>query len=192
LIDLNAVLGLPGYEITRLEESNGEVRMGARYAGAAACPHCGETKLRNPGRRKRALRHDRIGRRRCVLELETHKWACRSWGRTFWQRFPGIWPRKRATEPLRRTIFERHWDGISRRRLAQREGIGSATVERWFANFLGRLAAERKGAPCPRILGIDEHFFTRRHGYATTLSDLRSTVFMTSCSDVRRRRWSDI
>jgi transposase len=108
-----------------------------------------------------------------VLELETHKWNCRSCGRTFWQRFPGILPRKRATEPYRRTIFERHWDGISRRRLAQREGIGSATVERWFVDFLVRLSAERKAAPCPRMLGVDEHFFTRRYGYATTLCDLR-------------------
>jgi len=32
--------------------------------------------------------------------------------------------------------------------------------------------------PCPRILGIDEHFFTRRRGYATTLVDLkRNKVF---------------
>jgi transposase len=52
------------------------------------------------------------------------------------------------------------------------EGIGSATVERWFEDFLKRAEAERSGADCPRILGIDEHFFTRRHGYATTFCDL--------------------
>ena len=45
---------------------------------------------------------------------------------------------------------------------AQREGIGSATVERWFEDFLRRAEAERSGAACPRVLGIDEHFFTRR------------------------------
>ena len=27
---------------------------------------------------------------------------------------------------------------------------------------------------CPRVLGIDEHFFTRKRGYATTLVDLKS------------------
>jgi transposase len=70
-------------------------------------------------------------------------------------------------------VFLKHWDGISRRRLGQREGIGSATVERWFEDFLRREFAERQGAPCPRVLGIDEHFFTRRHGYATTFCDLR-------------------
>ena len=49
----------------------------------------------------------------------------------------------------------------------------SATVERWFQDFLRLRAAERSGAPCPPVLGIDEHFFTRRQGYATTFCDLR-------------------
>ena len=28
--------------------------------------------------------------------------------------------------------------------------------------------------PCPRVLGIDEHFFTRKKGYATTFVDLKN------------------
>ena len=37
---------------------------------------------------------------------------------------------------------------------------------------------ERQDAFCPRILGIDEHFFTRKDGFATTLCDLgRRRVF---------------
>jgi transposase len=108
-----------------------------------------------------------------VLELETRKWQCRECGRSFWQRFAGILPRKRATEPFRRSVFLKHWDGISRSRLGRREGIASATVERWFQDFLRLRAAERSAAPCPTVLGLDEHFFTRRLGYATTLCDLR-------------------
>jgi transposase len=57
--------------------------------------------------------------------------------------------------------------------LGQREGIGGATVERWFQDYLQREAAERRGAPCPRVLGIDEHFFSRKDGYATTFCDLK-------------------
>ncbi len=30
------------------------------------------------------------------------------------------------------------------------------------------LAGERISRECPQFPGIDEHFFTRRHGYATT------------------------
>ena len=29
-----------------------------------------------------------------------------------------------------------------------------------------------RNRPCPRVLGIDEHFFTRKQGYATTFVDL--------------------
>jgi transposase len=108
-----------------------------------------------------------------VVALETHKWLCRGCGRSFWQRFPGILPRKRATEPFRRSVFLKHWDGISRSRLGEREAIGSATVERWFEDFLRKLATERSAAACPQVLGVDEHFFSRRHGYATTFCDLR-------------------
>jgi transposase len=45
-------------------------------------------------------------------------------------------------------------------------------VERHFQHSLRRRAAELNDAGCPRILGIDEHFFSRRHGYATTFCDL--------------------
>jgi transposase len=124
-------------------------------------------------RRLRQARHESWGTRHSVLELESRKWKCRGCGRSFWQRFPGVLPRKRATEPFRRSVSLNHWDGISRARLDQREGIGSATVERWFEDFLQLRAAERSGAPCPQVLGIDEHFFTRRHGYATTFCDLK-------------------
>jgi transposase len=107
------------------------------------------------------------------LDLESRKFLCRQCERSFWERFPGVLPRKRATEPFRRSVFLQHWDGINRRRLGQREGIGSATVERWFQDFLRLRAAERSGAACPQVLGIDEHFFTRRAGFATTLCDLK-------------------
>jgi transposase len=106
---------------------------------------------------------------------------CRSCGRYFCQRFPGILPYQQATEPFRKMIFFRHWDGISRHRLGQREGIGAATVERHFHYGLLRLAAERSGAACPQILGIDEHFFSRRLGYATTLCDLEGHKIYDVC-----------
>ncbi len=116
----------------------------------------------------------KLGHAQSVLELETHKWVCRSCSRSFWQRFPGILPRVRATEPFRRSVCQKHFDGISRSRLAKRERLSSATVERWFLRYLGVLAGERISRECPQVLGIDEHFFTRRHGYATTFCDLKN------------------
>jgi len=61
---------------------------------------------------------------------------------------------------------------MNRSCLSKREHIGSATVQRWFHDCLGRQLSEMKNAPCPKVLGIDEHFFSRKDGYATTLCDL--------------------
>jgi transposase len=120
------------------------------------------------------VRHESWGLRAVRLRLEARKYLCRGCGRQFRQQFPGILKWQQASEAFRRMIFTDHWDGISRRRLGDREGIGSATVERYFQYYLGRLAAERMGAGCPQVLGIDEHFFSRRHGYATTFCDLKN------------------
>ena len=69
-------------------------------------------------------------------------------------------------------IFRQHLDGINRSRLGRREGIGAATVERYFRHGLQRQFSEWHSLRCPRVLGIDEHFFTRKKGFATTLCDL--------------------
>ena len=61
MIRSEAVLGLPGYQITGIEERNGRVRISARYTGPRSCPHCGGLRLRNKGRRIRQLRHESWG-----------------------------------------------------------------------------------------------------------------------------------
>jgi transposase len=167
-------MGLPDYEITGIEETSGRVRIRVRFRGRVCCPHCEGNHLRIKDLRIRTPRHESWGARQVVLELESRKWRCLDCGRSFWQRFPGILARLRATEPFRRSVCQKHFDGISRSRLAWREQISSATVERWFGDHLRRLASERASPLCPQVLGIDEHFFSRRHGYATTLCDLRN------------------
>lgn len=174
MISSEAITGLPEYEVISIEEAGGCVRIRVRYRGEVSCPHCGGKQLRSRDRRIRCLRHEDWGERHTVLELESGKWRCLGCERTFWQRFPGIRPRFRASERFRRAVCQKHFDGISRSCLARRETISSATIERWFTWFLGLLAGERIQRQCPRILGIDEHFFTRRHGYATTFCDLKN------------------
>ena len=98
-------------------------------------------------RRRRHLRHESWGTRHSVLELETRKWLCRECGRSFWQRFPGIQPRMRATEPFRRAVCQKHFDGISRSRLGQRERLSSTTIERWFLWFLELLGGRADRTP---------------------------------------------
>ena len=71
-------------------------------------------------------------------------------------------------------VYEKHHGGISQRLLSQTHNIGEATVERWYQDFTAYRAKELQGRHSPKILGIDEHFFTRKEGYATTLCDLKN------------------
>jgi transposase len=71
-------------------------------------------------------------------------------------------------------IYQQHLDGINRSCLGKRKGIGAATVQRYFLRRLQRQARQDHPPECPRVLGIDEHFFTRKKGYATTFCDLKN------------------
>lgn len=167
----SSIVGLPGFKIESWEGVE-TVRIRARYEGPVTCPRCEGEKLRIKDTFERIFRHASFGTRPCYLHLKSHKYHCRSCGRYFNQRFPGIGKGRRSTEPFRRQIFQSHQGGISQRTLAQREHLGSATVERWYQELLEIKIRERVDEPCPRILGIDEHFFTRKDGFATTFCDL--------------------
>jgi transposase len=71
-------------------------------------------------------------------------------------------------------VYQQHLDGINRSRLGRRKGIGAATVQRYFLRHLQRRARQNHPPVCPKVLGIDEHFFTRKKGYATTFCDLKN------------------
>jgi len=135
---------------------------------------CGSTQLRNKDKYFRRVRHENLGARPSVLEVEAHRWQCRECQRYFRQRFPGIQPCQRSSEAYQKLVYRQHLDGINRSRLGKREGIGAATVERYFRRRLQRQFRQLQPPECPLVLGIDEHFFTRRKGFATTLCDLRN------------------
>jgi transposase len=87
---------------------------------------------------------------------------------------PGVQPFQRSSESFQEMVFQQHLDGINRRCLGRRKGIGAATVQRYFLRRLQRRARQDHAPVCPQVLGIDEHFFTRKQGYATTFCDLKN------------------
>ena len=165
------VVGLPQFEIESVEGPE-TVRLHARYLGPVSCPWCQGVQLRMKDRFVRVLRHANFGTRPSYLHLQSHKFHCKSCGRYFNQRFPGIGRGRRSTEPFRRQIFQAHHGGISQRTLGQRERLGSATVERWYQELLEVKVRERVNDLCPKVLGIDEHHFSRKDGFATTFCNL--------------------
>ena len=174
MTDSEIVLGLPQYEITSIGRSGGTITISARYTGPISCPKCGGSRLRNKGWCRRMVRHDDWGFRRGLMDLRVRKSRCLDCGRSFRQQLPGVQRCQRASESFQEMVYQQHLDGINRSCLGRRKGIGAATVQRYFLRQLQRRARQDHPPVCPQVLGIDEHFFTRKKGYATTFCDLKN------------------
>ena len=167
----DSILNLYGFEI---EDISGPDPLVLKVKGtlSVACPGCSSANLRIKDTFWRFVRHESMGLRSVYLHLKAHKYLCRNCSRYFNSRFPGILPYRRTTEAFRKEVFYKHHDGISQKTLSERLAIGHATVERYFQDFLKLKLSRAQNDPAPRVLGIDEHFFSRKDGYATTLCDL--------------------
>lgn len=166
-----SILGIEGFEVEDIHGINPMV-FKVRYLVCKACIHCQGDDLRLKDTFYRMIRHESFGLRHVYLYLRTHKYLCRSCGKYFNDRFPGILPYRRTTQAFRKEVFERHYDGICQSVLSKRLLIGQASVERYYRDALELKLSRMQNNPCPRVLGIDERFFTRKQGYATTLCDL--------------------
>ncbi|MCL4378489.1 MAG: ISL3 family transposase [Actinobacteria bacterium] len=166
-----SILNIYGYEVENITGRN-PVIIEAKYTSKISCPFCNATKLRKKDRYIRRLNHESMGARTTKLYLTGYKYRCISCGRYFNMRFPGVLKYKRSTEGFRFEVFEKHNNGHTQSYLAKSLFIGTATVERWYHDLLAKKVSHTVNNPCPRVIGIDEHFFTRKKGYATTLCDL--------------------
>ena len=166
------ILSLPGFSIKRMSGFNPLI-VDAHYRRMPRCGHCNGRKVRKKASFIRRVRHESIGHRQMVLRFKAYKVYCHACQRYSNQRFPGIGKYQRATERLHGQIFHQHTEGVSQKSLSRDFKIGKATIERWYHKEY--LLADNKidNRACPLILGIDEHFFSRKHGYATTFCNLR-------------------
>lgn len=166
------ILGLSDLEVERVDR-NDRIEVYARPTKRPCCIHCQYNDLKIKATYQRSLKHTRQGNQVMTLHLSVPKYYCPRCQRYFRHRFPGVRPRYRSTEAFRLEVFEAHDGGVTQRKLSRTHDIGPATVERWYQSQCRLRRSEMANRPCPKFLGIDEHFFTRRRGFATTLVDLR-------------------
>src|SRR6056297_595224 len=68
-------------------------------------------------------------------QVNTHRYQCRRCRKSFIPPLPGIKPYRHSSEPFRKAIYQHHRDGIAGSVLADREGIGSVSVERFYHEY---------------------------------------------------------
>lgn len=167
---------IPGVEIYDVYQCPSAIVLRARVPrpSSLGCPRCQGQILRIKATVVRRLRHAFWGTRPVFLHVRVPKMFCRLCHRYFLLPIPGVLPKRRSTEQFRQEVFHLHQGGLTQKHLSHSHGISTATVERWYQDFVAFRVKELEGRCCPLVLGIDEHFFTRRQGYATTLVDLRN------------------
>jgi transposase len=173
---IEAIIGLKSLKIINVHERDlgSTVEVDASFHGKRSCSACGSKRVHSRGLRMRHLKHACIGSRLVHLKVHVPKLLCQACGHQGMQRLPGILPRRRSTETFRLDVFHAHVGGISQKQLSTTHRIGAATVERWFKDFVLYKVKEHCKRQCPQVLGIDEHFFSRKKGFATTLVDLKN------------------
>jgi transposase len=108
------------------------------------------------------------------LTVLLRRYRCVACKRSFTPETPGLKPGRRSTEPLRQQLARLHHEGIPQSTLAGMNGISDASIERFYAEYNQRKAAERLTQQCPMVLGLDEHTLHKKQRFATTFCDLRN------------------
>ena len=148
------------------------------YKKDTPCPECGSSKKRIKASFWRNIKSIPQQGHPVTLRVRCHKFHCKRCGRYFNTRMHGIKKWSRSTEPLKSNVFHICKRGYSNRDAASESGISVATVERFYHQMVLQKISHQKERLCPRILGIDEHRFSRKVGFVTTFCNLeRHSVF---------------
>ena len=135
------------------------------------CPHCGGFHLRCKDSFTRNIKGISVGNKATILRFKTHKYKCEDCGKYFNAIPKGLLKYQQAMEIFKREVFHRHCQGVSKKDLSHDLGISDSTVERYFQQNYIRKNKEICNQ-CPMVLGIDEHYFSKKKRYATTFVNL--------------------
>jgi transposase len=109
-----------------------------------------------------------------TLHLRVPKYHCQECKRYFRHAFTGIRPRYRASEAYRLEVFEAHDGGETQRKLSRTYQISPATIKRWYQHHINQRRPEGDGRFCPRVLEMEEHFFTLKRGMRVVVNYFRT------------------
>lgn len=172
---VESILNLPNCQLVKVKNEE-NIKVLARYLKYPdQCPHCEiSSQFYLKEHTERRFKHTVVGNRIVDVKLWIRKWKCRQCRRCFSDRIPGLLPRSRASQKFKQEVFTEHEQGISKKDLSKNRQISSSTVERWYEMHVSYRLKELSGRKAPIVMGIDEHFFSHKHGFATTFVDLRN------------------
>ena len=148
------------------------------------CPRCATPSNTRAGRCRQILRDQPLRSRALFLEVHKHRYFCKSCRKPFTEPTSLSWPKRRTTYRFRKDVAQKCADMTDLTRVRKRMKVSSGFVYQvYYDQIETRLRERRDSIRWPKILGIDEHFFSRRKGY---------TDYVTVFTDIGRKKLFEV
>ena len=147
------------------------------------CPRCAEKSSVQCGKVHVVVREAPLREKPLWLRIEKHRYYCKRCRKPFTEAVQGIWPKRRTTSHFRKVVASDCENYTNLSLVREHHSCSSGFLYKVHYETLKTKLRERINAPWPKVLGIDEHFFTRRNGYAE---------FATVFCDLKKRRLFEI
>jgi transposase len=142
------------------------------------CPKCAHPSNVRAGKCSVMIKDAPFRDEELWLKVHKHRYYCKPCRRPFTEPVSIVWPRRRTSQRFRRTVAKAASQFVNLERVRKTYKTSSGFVYKVFYEQLAVKLNERRGAPWPEVVGIDEHFFTRRRGF---------TEFVTVFTNIRGR-----
>ena len=148
------------------------------------CPRCATASRVQCGRVSVTVREAPIREKPLWLRIRKHRYFCKTCRKPFTESVTGVWPRRRSTSHFRNAVA-RDCDNYTNLSLVRRHhSCSSGFIYKVYYEVLKNKLKDRRTLKWPKVLGIDEHFFTRRNGFAefaTVFCDLGKRKLFEMC-----------
>lgn len=143
------------------------------------CPKCASKSSVRCGKVSVTVREAPIREKPLWLKIQKHRYYCKTCRKPFTENVDGIWPRRRTTHYFRTSVSNDCENYTSLSLVRKHHYCSSGFVYKVHYERLSKNLNHRKGISWPSVLGIDEHFFSRRKGF---------TEFTTVFCDLKKKR----
>lgn len=143
------------------------------------CPKCARFSVTRYGVVWVTIRDESVRDQPIWLRIKKHRYFCKNCRKPFTESVPGIFPRRKTTQRLRKRILKDCRRFTNLKEVSKNHFCSRSLVGRIFYEQLEIELLKRQQMPWPRVLGLDEHFFKRHR---------QGTEFVTVFTDVGRRR----
>lgn len=148
------------------------------------CPKCATPSTTLAGKVFSVVREAPLRAKPLWLRIQKHRYFCKTCRKPFTEPVKGIWPRRRSTGHFRNMVAKDCDNYVNLNLVRRHHSCSSGFIYKVHYESLAAKLRDREGIKWPEVLGIDEHFFTRKNGYAefaTVFCDLKKRRLFEMC-----------